>query len=321
MRVNSHINAFFDTLPRTRIAVQGRELPAFRCCGTVGFYAALLVALAGTLLTGRSLMLTAFLSVVAAASFFIWALLRRWIGRREELVLLEHVWFAAILVAAALRLVHAPVLPYLDIMSPALAIFLAGGRIGCTLVGCCHGKPSRVGLVYGEAAVADGFSQALAGVRLFPVPLIEAAGLVAIAITGLCALPFAPPGRVLAWYLAAYAVMRFGLEGLRGDRRPHWLGLSQSRWMCLAELVFAGVIADTAPANPVVWMVLAVAIVGGLIWKRASDLRGRLLLPCRGAGVTRPLGSPGQPMRSRRDRGTYRRQDLVGSVDRGLGSG
>ena len=41
------INAFFDTLPRTRVAIQGRELPAFRCCGTAGFYAALMVWAAG----------------------------------------------------------------------------------------------------------------------------------------------------------------------------------------------------------------------------------------------------------------------------------
>ena len=270
------INAFFDTLPRTRVAIQGRELPAFRCCGTAGFYAALMVSAAGTLLTGRSLVLTAFVAVVCAASFFIWALLRRWVGGREELVLLEHVWFAVALSAAALRLVGAPVLAYLDIMSPALAIFLAAGRIGCTLVGCCHGQPGEVGLVYGADAVADGFPRALAGIRLFPVPLIEAAGLAAIAVSGLCALPFAPPGRVLAWYLAAYAVMRFGLEGLRGDRRPHWLGLSQSRWMCVAELVFAGILSGAA-VNPLVWVVLALALAAGLIWKRTNDLGRRLL--------------------------------------------
>jgi hypothetical protein len=40
------LNAFFDTLPRTRVAIQGRELRAFRCCGIAGFYAAVMVSAA-----------------------------------------------------------------------------------------------------------------------------------------------------------------------------------------------------------------------------------------------------------------------------------
>jgi hypothetical protein len=79
----------------------------------------------------------------------------------------------------------------------------------------------------------------LAGVRLFPVQAIEALGLVVIGLTGLAAMPFARPGDVMAWFLIAYAVMRFGLEGIRGDDRPHALGLSQARWMAMAEAAVA----------------------------------------------------------------------------------
>src|SRR5262249_4125532 len=50
------------------------------------------------------------------------------------------------------------------------------------------------------------------------------------------------------WFLAAYALMRFGLESLRGDRRPHVLGLSVNRWMCVAELTLAGALS----ARPIV---------------------------------------------------------------------
>ena len=72
--------------------------------------------------------------------------------------------------------------------------------------------------------------------RLFPVPLVEAAGLGLIGLSGFIALPFAAPGRVFMWVLLAYAILRFGVEGLRGDARPHFLGLSKARWMSLAEL-------------------------------------------------------------------------------------
>jgi hypothetical protein len=233
------INSMFDELPRTRVGALGKEAPAFRTCGIAGFYVAVVVLFGAGLITGRSLPVLAIIMVVSGVSFFAYTYLRRWITGAERLVLLEHVWFALAANAAVLWLMHQPVLSYLDVISVALCPFLAAGRVGCTLVGCCHGNPSVSGIRYTDASADDGFDRHLVGVRLFPVPAIECVGLLIIGVTGLLALPSADSGKVFAWYLLSYSILRFALEGLRGDVRPHWLGLSQARWMSIIELLVA----------------------------------------------------------------------------------
>lgn len=276
------MNQILDTLPRTRFGAHAREVPAFRTCGVAGFHAAVAVALAGGLLSGRSLALVAVLCLVCALSFFAYTYLRRAVTGHEKLVLLEHVWFAEACAAAVLWAMGEPVGGYLDVVAPAMAVFLAGGRTGCLLVGCCHGHPSSLGVVYGEAHVEDGFPRELVGVRLFPVQALEAAGLLVIGFTGLAALPWAPPGRVFAWFLAAYAVLRFGTEGLRGDPRPHWLGLSVPRWMSLAELGIALWITRAAgpPQRDLALLALLLAgLAAALAARRYFDPRPRLVSP------------------------------------------
>jgi prolipoprotein diacylglyceryltransferase len=229
------LNQWLDRLPRTRVGLGGREAPAFRTCGIAGYYAAVILTMGAGLVGGRSLLALAGVSAVCALSFFVWALARRAVTGHEELVLLEHVWFAEAASAAFLGAIGVPVLAHLDAVAVGLCGFLAAGRIGCTLVGCCHGRPSStIGIVYDAESVG-----CLAGVRLFPVAAIEALGLAVIGLAGFVAIPYAREGDVLAWFLIAYAVLRFGLEGIRGDARPHLLGLSQARWMAIAEAAVA----------------------------------------------------------------------------------
>jgi hypothetical protein len=233
------LNAQLDRLPRTRFGRGTREVPAFRTCGVTGFYVAVVVTLGCGLIAGLSLLVVAVLCAVCGVSFFVYAYARRWIGGSENLILLEHVWFAEACVAGVLWALGEPILAYLDPVAIGLCFFLAGGRIGCLLVGCCHGRPSSFGICYGEEAARDGFPRSLVGVRLLPVPALEAAALLLIGTAGLAALPFAPDGAIFTWFLVSYSVVRFGFEGLRGDERPHVLGLSVNRWMCIAEFSFA----------------------------------------------------------------------------------
>jgi prolipoprotein diacylglyceryltransferase len=266
------LNGLLDRLPRPRVFSRAAQTPAFHAMGIAGFYAALLAACAGALATGRSLVVTVGLAAVCAVSFYAYALARRRFTRRESLVLLEHVWFAFACCTAALWALRVPVLPYLDIVATAMPFFLASGRVGCAMSGCCHGYPSSVGIVYkGDSAGRD---FAFSGVRLFPVPLLECAGLVCLGVSGFAALRSAPEGRVLAWYLLGYAILRFGLEGLRGDARPHWLGLSQARWMALAQAGFALRLTD-AHARPAIWIASVVVSAAAIVvrWRRASRTR------------------------------------------------
>ena len=123
---------------------------------------------------------------------------------------------------------------------PALPLFHAFGRVGCFLAGCCYGIPAPagwLGVTFPASAI-----EAPSGVPLLPVQLYEAAG---------CVLLFLlldhltdrgwPGGRLLALYLALYAVFRFLLEFLRGDAVRGSLGpLSTSQVISLA--VLAGVL-------------------------------------------------------------------------------
>lgn len=275
------INSMLDELPRTRVGTLGREAPAFRTCGVAGFYVAVVVLFGAGLMTGRSLPVLAIIMLVSGLSFFAYTYLRRWITGVERLVLLEHVWFALGVNAGVLWLMRQPVLPYLDVISVALCPFLAAGRVGCTLVGCCHGNPSDLGIRYSAAAANDGFERYLVGVRLLPVPAIEAVGLLIIGLTGALALPFAASGKVFAWYLLSYSVMRFGLEGLRGDVRPHWLGLSQARWMSIAEVMVAVHLAGdaTIAVQAAADAVLLLTLFATLLYLQRRNARRMLLAP------------------------------------------
>ena len=84
--IRSTANRLLDQLPRTPFGRASREVSAFRVCGTVGYYCTVLLTLAGSLLTGRSLVVLAVVAIVAAASFFGYAYGWTWITSRETIV-------------------------------------------------------------------------------------------------------------------------------------------------------------------------------------------------------------------------------------------
>lgn len=142
--------------------------------------------------------------------------------------------------ALYLRIRRLPFAAYADIAAPAIPLFHAFGRIGCFLGGCCYGIPWEGGITYTRA-----LSPEANGVARFPVQLLESALLFALFF--LLAALFrrgALCGKLLALYLAVYAVLRFLLEFLRGDAiRGVYFGLSTSQWISLAILLALGVAA------------------------------------------------------------------------------
>lgn len=227
------LNAWFDRVPRMSVTVGHRTIPAFRSTGIMGYQVAFVAALLTAIRTDVPLVVAVGLSATAALSFFGWAILRRAVTGVEYLVLLEHVWVAIGLVAGYLWLADAPMLGGLDVLTVGLAPFLAFGRIGCFTVGCCHGTAARTGIRYGSDH--DHLPPWLIGRRLRPVPLLEAAGLFGIFAVSL-ALVGTRPGAATVWFLAAYGVLRFGTEALRGDDRPHLGPVSVARLMSIVQL-------------------------------------------------------------------------------------
>jgi hypothetical protein len=157
----------------------------------------------------------------------------------EERFTFYHYQLAVIAAAAVmLRVLHQPILPYLDLLIVVLGTALACGRLGCMMAGCCHGRPHDWGICYGEDHAGLGFPRCLVGVRLFPVQVFEsllAFGLV-IASSALIVRGHAA-GEALSWYLVGYGIGRFFLEFMRGDTdRPCLWGLSEAQWTSLVVI-------------------------------------------------------------------------------------
>jgi hypothetical protein len=301
------------------VRLGGRRVPLFRSIGIAGYYAAVLVALVAGARTGVHPIAVLGISAASGVSFFLWGLVRRAITGGESLVLIEHVWVAGIAVAAFCLAAGVDVLRGLDVLSCAVAVFLAAGRVGCFSVGCCYGVPAAIGTTYSADA---GLPARLTGVRLLPVQLIEAAAWLLIAGVSLV-LAGGAPGQATIWFLLAYAVVRFGTEGLRGDVRPMLAGLSRPQWMCLIQFVGAGYLAQRVISGADLRVVIAVSVV--LVPAAIAGLM--LMLTRRPSAVIRPealdetwsmierLAQSGQPLVETTQAGVRVAVSLVGPAE------
>ncbi len=161
------------------------------------------------------------------------------------------IFYGGLLLASAALVLFArrrrlPLWHVADFAIPGLAVGHALGRIGCFLNGCCYGRPagdhvcgSLCGVVYPPVSEPG---QLFAGVALYPVQLIEAAGLLVIWALLLYAYPRRRrDGTVFALYLLAYPPFRFLLEYLRGDARQSWRVLDAAQAVSIG-LLLAGIL-------------------------------------------------------------------------------
>ncbi|HEU0014019.1 MAG TPA: prolipoprotein diacylglyceryl transferase family protein, partial [Longimicrobium sp.] len=179
-----------------------------------------------------------------------------------------------------------PVLPCLDAAALGVGAFLACGRVGCLMVGCCHGRPHPWGVRYRPEHARAGMAAHWTGVRLFPVQLVESAWVAAAVVAGAAmVLRGAPPGAAFAWYVVAYDVGRFLFEFARGDTdRPYHAGFSQAQWLSLALTCGVGA-AELGGWLPLAaWHVaagpaIALAMAAVALRRRMDGGRHRLLHP------------------------------------------
>ena len=233
----------------------------FRACGLTGFACACALALVLAGARGISLPVQAGLIATAVAVFFALALATRRLLGHEALIYYHHEIAVLAAVAGVAATVGAPVLAHLDATVLGLGAFLACGRIGCLLAGCCHGRPATRGVRYREEHQRAGLPAFLVGVPLVPVQAIEAAGVtVLVAVGAALDLGGARDGAPLTVYVTGYALLRFVLEWMRGDlRRPVWHRVTEAQWTSLAltAVVVAGGAAGALPAAW--WHVAALA--------------------------------------------------------------
>jgi hypothetical protein len=258
--------------PHPTVRLAGRERPAFRVCGVAGLIAATCLSEALAVRPG----VQGALVVVAVLTFLGLALTTKVVTGRETLIYYHHEIAVLLAAAAAAAALQAPVLRQLDATALGLGAFLACGRVGCLRAGCCHGRPARRrGIRYGRAYVAEGFPAHLVGVALVPVQLIEAAAVAGLVVAGSVAVAAgAAPGTGLVLYVTGYALLRFGLEWLRGDEgRREAAGLSEAQWTSLTLLA----------------VVAALGLLGAVPGGGIAELAG--LAACLGvAAIRRPAG-------------------------------
>ncbi|HOX01682.1 MAG TPA: prolipoprotein diacylglyceryl transferase [Candidatus Paceibacterota bacterium] len=126
-----------------------------------------------------------------------------------------------------------------DVLAPGIALGHAIGRVGCWINGCCYGIPTQM-----PWAIHYPPDYGVPGEGVHPVQLYEA--FLDFALFVLLARWFGSrrqTGRIFAWYLALYGLVRFGIEFLRGDSPVRWLpaGLTAAQGVSLL-LVAAGLI-------------------------------------------------------------------------------
>ncbi len=237
------------------------------------------MVLAETLVAHRGLspLVMAGVVVVAVGSFFGLALATKIVTGQESLVYYRHEILVIVAATGLLRALQQPVLAYLDGTVLGVGLFMACGRIGCLLVGCCHGVPHAFGVRYHAEHAKQGFPACYVGVRLFPIQLIEALFVSAtVALGAVVAWSTNQPGSGLTTYVAAYAVGRFIFELLRGDADRIYLGgFSEAQWSSLALLAALAVAEHAGALRPSHWHDAALAVVGLVAAVLALRRRGR----------------------------------------------
>lgn len=106
---------------------------------------------------------------------------------------------------------------YLDVFTPAIALGHACGRIGCLMVGCCHGKVAE-NLWCAITFPNDPNTFAPANVPLYPTQIFESIGEFLIFIVLVVFRRHKSfDGQVFGFYLVCYSILRFVIEFFRGD--------------------------------------------------------------------------------------------------------
>lgn len=254
-------NHILDRAACPEIKVGRRATSAFHVCGLTGLALALGLAATLTVHLGLSLWVLAAMAGTAVLTFLALAMVTKIILGEEQLIYYHHEVAILATVTLVLALLGEPVLRYLDVTILGVGTFLLCGRVGCFMVGCCHGRPCRWGVRYRPEHADAGFTRYYVGTRLFPIQLVESCWVLATVLVGVgLVVGGAAPGAALAWYVIVYDIGRFGFEFVRGDpARPYRGGFSEGQWtsLLLMLVVVGAELAGAVP--PHTWHVAATA--------------------------------------------------------------
>lgn len=220
------LNAAFDRTPPPAIRLGQRSVPMFLVTAISGLAFGALLIITLTALAGDDVLVAAGVVPIAATASVLLALVRKRGMGIERWVLLEHLAAGTAAVLGALSIAGEPLVPWLDRVFAGFSVVFCLGRVGCSAAGCCYGHRSSVGIDHGPSHLAPG--------RRFPVQLVEACCWAMCAALSVLLIAVGPAGLAFGTTALLCGAVRFFLEGLRADERPHVLGLSESRWLAIA---------------------------------------------------------------------------------------
>ena len=267
MLLRTVLNTSLDKLVRPEIHTYRRPLASFQICGYTGLALAVFLSMTLVIYQHLSPFIMLGIILVAVLTFFAQAIITKIIIGEEDLVYYRHEIAVIFMAALFLWIIHQPILPYLDATLLGVGIFLACGRVGCLMVGCCHGRPHNWGVCYREEHARAGFAPCYVGVRLLPSQAIESFWVLCTVLVGSSfVLSNQPAGTALAWYIVTYDLGRFNFEFMRGDvERPYLLGFSEAQWISMT-LMCVIVVAELYGVLPFqLWHALATFCVAGTI--------------------------------------------------------
>ena len=262
------INRIFDRTTRLHVQVLGRSLHAFQFWAVVGLFSAITAALTLGVHRDLSMIILGMIALSGVLTVLLLALTVKIITGEEVLVCYHSMIAVFAVISGLLFLMKQPLWIYLDITAVGLGIFLSFGRIGCFMVGCCHGRPAKKwGVCYGQAHVVAGFNSRFKGQRLIPVQLLESMWLFLMtSIAAMIVLSDSRPGSAFFWYVVAYGTGRFWIEFFRGDaHRPVWSGYSEAQWISVVTAL--GCLALALTNFHILWYnyVAALSVIGGFL--------------------------------------------------------
>lgn len=271
--VNRHVDKFV----RPAVGLFNHELSAYQVCGSIGFTLAVLQCVFLVLYAELSFGVLTGIMGISILTFLGLAMATKIITSEEQLIYYHHEIAIIIMVTIVLKITNQPVLYYLDITILGIGTFLILGRVGCLMVGCCHGRPYKCGICYRKEHVAAGFTHYYQGVRLFPIQAVESVWVLFIVITGSAfVITRQPPGQVFVWYVVSYDIGRFIFEFARGDpERPYFQGFSEGQWISVILMcaVVGGEVAGILPFH--IWHIFATAAMISAMITVASARRIR----------------------------------------------
>lgn len=257
-----------------------KQALGFQFCGYTGFLLGFVQAVLLVRYLHLSQLTLLGITGTVILTFYVLMMITKILAGGEVIIYYHHEIAVIATTAVFLWLTRQPVLRYLDVTVLGLGVFLACGRIGCFMVGCCHGRPCKWGVKYTDEHAEAGFPGYLVGVRLFPIQAVESALALSIVICGMVlVLKGYAPGTALVFYVIAYGWGRFCLEFFRGDSARSYLwGFSEAQWtsLLLAILVSCAERAKVLPASRWYWattvmMVVCMSLVG--MWRRFDASR------------------------------------------------